>query len=255
MSAANSCRASIVLVLLMGSSVSAQSPAPNIAASANLQSANALYREFQDNALVAIERYAGRAVVLEGLRGEMILLSGGVQAAVHVADGRRTNALILSFPDRNQLGGINRGQRFRFKCVVEKYEFSTVWMEDCSIESSAPAPGNTQSPGPSVAAGANILSANALYREFQDNEVGATNRYVGRAVTLEGLRGDVIVMSDGVKAAVHIADRAKSNALILPFPDRNLLRGLEKGQRFRFTCTVDKYEYLIVWMEDCSIER
>jgi hypothetical protein len=62
-------------------------------------------------------------------------------------------------------------------------------------------------------------------------------------------------MSDGVQAAVHIADRAKSNALILLFPDRNLLRGTEKGQRFRFRCTVDKYEHSIVWMEDCSVER
>jgi hypothetical protein len=269
MRAGNSCCTSIVLVLLvapssaghegataLGSSVSAQSSAQNAAAgSADRLSANALYREFQDNAVDATDRYAGRAVVLEGLRGEMILLSGGVQAAVHVADGRKTNALILSFPDRNQLRGINRGQRFRFKCVVEKYQYSTVWMEDCSIDGSAPASGNAQNNGPVVVAGADILSANALYRAFQDNEVDATNRYTGRAVTLEGLRGDVIVMSDGVKAAVHIADRGKSNALILPFSDRNQLRGVEMGQRFRFRCTVEKYEYLIVWMADCSIER
>jgi hypothetical protein len=271
MNVANSCRASIALVLLiaplqagaadhegasaLGSRVNAQSPAPNTAAGANLPSANALYREFQDNPVDATDRYAGRAVVLEGLRGEMILLSDGVQAAVHVADGRTTNALILSFSDRNQLRGINRGQRFRFKCVVEKYQYATVWMEDCSIEGAAPAGGNGQNPGPIVDASANILSANALYRAFQENEVDAANRYAGRAVTLEGLRGDVIVMSDGVKAAVHIADRAKSNALILPFADRNLLRGIEKGQRFRFRCTVEKYEYLIVWMENCTVEK
>jgi hypothetical protein len=112
------------------------------------------------------------------------------------------------------------------------------------------------SDGPAVTpAGANILSANALFREFQNNAVEAADRYVGQSVTLEGLRGDLILMSDGVQAAVHIADRAKSNALILLFPDRNLLRGTEKGQRFRFRCTVDKYEYAIVWMEDCSVER
>jgi hypothetical protein len=184
----------------------------------------------------------------------MILLPNGVQAAVHVADGRRTNALILLFSDRNQLRGINSGQRFRFKCVVDKYEYATVWMEDCSIEGAAPASGATPNPGPIADAGANIPSANALYRAFQDNEVDATNRYVGRAVTLDGLRGDVILM-DGAKAAVHIADRSKSNALILQFTDRGVLRGIEKGQRFRFRCTVEMYEYLIVWMEDCSIEK
>jgi hypothetical protein len=269
-SASNRCCASIALVLLVappqvssrdhegaiavGFSANAQNPTPNTAASGTLPSANALYREFQDNPLDATNRYVGRALVLEGLRGEMILMPDGVQAAVHVADGRRTNALILLFSDRNQLRGINGGQRFRFKCVVEKYEYSTVWMEDCSIEGAAPAGGNTQNPGPVVDAGANILSANALYRAFQDNEVDAISRYVGRAVTLEGLRGDLILM-DGVKAAVHIADRAKSNALILQFTDRGVLRGIEKGQRFRFRCTVEMYEYLIVWMEDCAIER
>lgn len=256
MSASNRCRAGIVLVLLVAPPQvsSSQNPAPNTAANETLPSANALYREFQDNALDATDRYVGRAVVLEGLRGEMILMPDGVQAAVHVADGRRTNALILLFSDRNQLRGINRGQRFRFKCVVEKYEYSTVWMEDCSIEGTASGGGNTQNPGPIADAGADILSANALYRAFQDNEVDAIKRYVGRAVTLEGLRGDVVLM-DGAKAAVHVADRAKSNALILQFSDRGLLRGIEKGQRFRFRCTVEMYEYLIVWMEDCSIER
>jgi hypothetical protein len=269
MSASNRCRALIVLVLLvapphgsspdpeeaiaLGFSATAQSPAPNAAGSGNL-SANALYREFQNNPVDATDRYQGRAVVLEGLRGEMILLPNGVQAAVHVADGRRTNALILLFSDRNQLRGINSGQRFRFKCVVDKYEYSTVWMEDCSIEGAAPPGSTTPNSGPIADAGANIPSANALYRAFQDNEVDATNRYVGRAVTLEGLRGDVILM-DGAKAAVHIADRSKSNALILQFTDRGVLRGIEKGQRFRFRCTVEMYEYLIVWMEDCSIER
>jgi hypothetical protein len=139
--------------------------------------------------------------------------------------------------------------------VVDKYQNPTVWMEDCSVEGAAPAGGNTPNPGgPIVDAGANVLSANALYRAFQDNEVDATKRYVGRVVSLEGLRGDVIMM-DGVKAAVHIADRGKSNALILQFSDRGLLRGIEKGQRFRFRCRVEQYEYLIVWMEECSIER
>jgi hypothetical protein len=253
MSAARRGPVSIVLAFLVAS-LDAQSPPQNAAAGATLLSANALYREFRANPVDATDRYAGRAVVLEGLRGEMILLSDGVQAAVHVAEGRTTNALILLFSDRNQLRGINPGQRFRFTCVVDKYQNPTVWMEDCSVEAAAPAGGNTPNPGLVADAGANILSANALYRAFQDNEVDATSRYVGRVVSLEGLRGDVIMM-DGVKAAVHIADRGKPNALILQFPDRGLLRGIDKGQRFRFRCRVAEYEYLIVWMEECAIER
>ena len=251
MSAARSWPASLVL---LAASLHAQSPAEDRAAGATPLSANALYREFRDNPVDATDRYAGRAVVLDGLRGEMILLSGGVQAAVHVAEGRTTNALILLFSDRNQLRGIKLGQRFRFKCVVDKYQSPTLWMEDCSVEAAAPAGGDATGSNPIVDASASILSANALYRAFQDNEVDATARYVGRVVSLEGLRGDLVMM-DGAKAAVHIADRGKPNALILQFSDRDLLRGIERGQRFRFRCTVEQYEHLIVWMEDCSIQR
>jgi GTP-binding protein LepA len=104
------------------------------APSVDVLSANALHREFQNNPVDASNRYVGKAVVLEGLRGEMILMSDGVQAAVHIVDGSRSNALILVFSDRNQLKGINRGERFRFKCMVRKYEYSSVWMDDCSID-------------------------------------------------------------------------------------------------------------------------
>ena len=242
-------RVPLVVLLLVSAGANAQSPGPN--SGADPLSANALYREFQDNPVDATDRYAGRAVILEGLRGEMILAPDGVQAAVHVPDGSRSNALILAFSDRNQLRGIGRGQRFRFKCVVDKYQSPVLWMEDCSIERAGTLRGWCA--GPAIAS-ADISSANALYREFQDNEVDASRRYVGRVVTLDGLRGDLIV-TDGTKAAVHIADRSKSNALILQFPDRNVLRGIDKGQRFRFRCSVERYQYLIVWMEDCSIER
>jgi hypothetical protein len=253
MSSSRSWPAPIVLAFL-AASLHAQSPSQNAAAGATPLSANALYREFQNNPVDATDRYAGRAVVLEGLRGEMILLSDGVQAAVHVAEGPTANALILLFSDRNQLRGINRGQRFRFRCVVDKYQNPTVWMDDCSVEAAAPGSGSTTGSGPIVDASANILSANALYRAFQDNAVDATKHYVGRVVSLEGLRGDLI-MTDGAKAAVHIADRGKPNALILQFSDRGQLGSIEKGQRFRFRCKVDQYEYLIVWMTECSLER
>jgi hypothetical protein len=54
---------------------------------------------------------------------------------------------------------------------------------------------------------------------------------------------------------VHISDRGNSRALILPFPSRNDLIGVSRGQKFRFRCTVEKYEYSIVWMEeDCVVQ-
>jgi hypothetical protein len=218
----------------------------------SLLSANALYREFQNNPVDASAKYVDQAVVLQGRRGEMILLSDGVGAAVHIADGDRPNALILSFPNRKQLKGLDRDATFRFKCTVTKYEFGTVWMQGCSIEAGPGTAASEQiAERPTVVGG--LLSANALYRAFESNADDASAKYVGQAMVLEGLRGDVIRMSDGVSAAVHINDRFKSNALILSFPDRTQLAGIEHGTKFRFRCTISKFEYLIVWMENCSI--
>ncbi len=108
---------------------------------------------------------------------------------------------------------------------------------------------------PEIVDGPRLLSANALYREFQNNPIDASNKYAGKTVVLEGLRGDIVLTSDGVGAAVHIADGGKPNALILSFSDRNDLAGINQGQKFRFRCTVRDFKYSLVWMEDCTIER
>ena len=223
-----------------------------VSASSELLSANVLYREFQKNPVDASSRFVDRAVVLQGRRGELVLLSDGVGAAVHIADGGRPNALILSFPDRKQLKGIDRDTAFRFQCTVTKYELGIVWMEGCSIVAGpSPATSNPITERPTVVGG--LLSANALYRAFESNADDASAKYVGQMLVLEGLRGDVIRMSDGASAAVHVGDRFKSNALILSFPDRAQVAGIEKGAKFRFRCTIKKFEHLIVWMEKCSI--
>lgn len=208
-----------------------------------LPSANALFREFEDDPINAIDRYVGKAVTLEGARGNVILDSDGIDAAVHIADRGKPNALILSFPDRNELAGIKKGQTFRFTCTVAKFEYGYVWLEDCAIANSA------------GGAAPRILSANALYRAFEENEIDAANRYAGRFVTAEGLCGNVIPLDDGVSAAVHIPDRRTPNALILSFSDRNELSGVRKGQRFVFTCEVKKFDYLKLWLEDCHLGR
>jgi len=59
-----------------------------------LLSANALYREFKQNSEAALRRYAGKTLVLEGRRGTLIALSDG-GAAIHIADGFRSRALVL----------------------------------------------------------------------------------------------------------------------------------------------------------------
>jgi hypothetical protein len=100
-----------------------------------------------------------------------------------------------------------------------------------------------------------LPSANALVREFEDDPINAIDRYAGKAITLEGVRGKVILGSDGISAAVHIPDRHIPNALILSFPNRNELSGVSKGQRFVFTCGVRKFEYLKLWLEDCHLGR
>lgn len=74
-----------------------------------------------------------------------------------------------------------------------------------------------------------LPSANALFREFEDDPINAIDRYVGKAITLEGARGNVILDSDGISAAVHIPDRG--------------------------TCKMEKFEYLSLWLEDCHLGR
>ncbi len=208
-----------------------------------LPSANTLFREFEDDPINASDRYVGKAITLEGARGKVILLSDGNSAAVHIPDRNRPNALILSFPDRNELAGVKKGQMFRFTCTVTKFEYGHVWLDDCAVANSA----GGEAP--------RVLSANALYRTFEEHEADAVHRYAGKFVTLEGLRGNLILRDDGKGAAVHISDRHISNALILSFPDRNELSEVKRGQRFVFTCKVDKFEYLSLWLEDCHLGR
>ena len=100
-----------------------------------------------------------------------------------------------------------------------------------------------------------LLSANVLYREFQNNPVDASNKYVGKTLVLEGLVSNILLRSDGVGAVVHVPDRGNSRALILSFPRRNDLVGISLGQKLRFRCTVEKYEHSIVWMEEnCEVQ-
>lgn len=95
-------------------------------------SANALYREFNKDEKAALERYAGRTLVLEGRRGTLIELSGG-GAAIHVPDGFTSRALVLVFGDLREVGGIHEGAQFRFRCTVESFDYLYVHMKDCSI--------------------------------------------------------------------------------------------------------------------------
>ena len=216
-------------------------------------SANAVYREFADNPVDATAKYVDHIVRLQGRRGDVILSDVRDEAAVHIADGARPNAVILSFPNRRHLQGIDKGALFRFTCTVDGYRYATLWLVGCSIDSGPGATALEPTAGrPTILDG--LLSANALYRTFEKDAGTANAKYVGQIVDLEGLRGEVIPL-DGMAAAVHIGDRFKSNALILSFPDRRQVAAIEVGQRFRFKCTVDHFEYLILWMKNCSVVR
>jgi hypothetical protein len=97
-----------------------------------LLSANALYREFKKDEPAAQARHGGKTLVLDARRGNLIALSDG-GAAVHVADGFQTRALVLYFRDLKELGGIGEGAQFRFKCRVLDFAYQYVQMENCSI--------------------------------------------------------------------------------------------------------------------------
>ena len=95
-------------------------------------SAVALYREFNKDEKAALKRYAGRRLVLEGRRGTLIALDSG-GAAIHIADGFTTRALVLVFRNMKEVSGIGEGAQFRFTCTVESFDYLYVHLQDCSI--------------------------------------------------------------------------------------------------------------------------
>ena len=97
-----------------------------------LLSANVLYREFNKDSKAALARHAGKTLVLEGRRGTLIELSDG-GAAIHIADGFTSRALVLVFNDLREVSGIGQGAQFRFRCTVESFDYLYVHLEDCSI--------------------------------------------------------------------------------------------------------------------------
>lgn len=97
-----------------------------------LLSANALYREFNQDYKAALRRYSGKTLVLEGRRGPLIELSDG-GAAIHIADGFTSRALVLYFPDLKEASGIGEGTQFRFRCTVSNFDYQYVQMKSCSV--------------------------------------------------------------------------------------------------------------------------
>lgn len=63
----------------------------------------------------------------------MILFDDGKRASVHIPDRHIPNALILSFPDRNELSEVRKGQRFVFTCGVKDFKYLKLWLEDCHL--------------------------------------------------------------------------------------------------------------------------
>jgi hypothetical protein len=99
-----------------------------------------------------------------------------------------------------------------------------------------------------------LLSANALYREFVEDENAALSRYAGKALVLEGRRGTLIPLSDG-GAAIHVPDGFTSRALVLSFASLTQVSGIDEGARFRFECIFASFDYQYVHMENCAIVR
>ena len=95
-------------------------------------SAVLLYREFKQDEKAALKRYVGRTMVLDGRRGTLIDLSDG-GAAIHIADGFTSRALVLVFRDFKSVSGISEGAPFRFSCTVEGFDHQYVEMKDCAI--------------------------------------------------------------------------------------------------------------------------
>ena len=99
-----------------------------------------------------------------------------------------------------------------------------------------------------------LLSANALYREFDRDSSAALKRHGGKTLVLEGRRGALVPLSGG-GAAIHVPDGHTARALVLVFADVKQVNGIGEGVQFRFRCTVAHFDYQYVYMENCAIVR
>lgn len=107
-------------------------PDPLKADEGPLLSAPALYREFLKDEKGALERNKGRTLVLEGRRGTFVQMSGG-GAAIHVPDGFQPRALVLIFPNANEVSGISEGTPFRFRCAFDDWAYQYVHLNNCTV--------------------------------------------------------------------------------------------------------------------------
>jgi hypothetical protein len=238
----------LTVVALSGNPLSPNEPSPRAGegTSANILSANRLYREFNDNPIDATDKYRGKTVALEGLVGKIIRLDHG-EVAVHIPDdGNRV--IIATFPRQDDLRGFHVGDKIQLQCAFDDYEFNTVWMSFCT-----PALPENIGPKPAIVA-SNVPSANLLYREYIANSKAASAEYDGTIVEMEARLGNQIKKDDG-SVAIHIADRGNRIALIANFPDASGVAGIEQGELVRFRCRVEKFEYLTVWLEACELEH
>lgn len=108
--------------------------------------------------------------------------------------------------------------------------------------SSPPPPPDASSP----------LSANLMYREFNKDQAGATSKYIGKTVVLEGRRGTLIELR-ARGAAVHIPDGYQRRSMVLVFPDPQPVRAITEGAKFRFRCVVEQFAYGYVHMQNCVV--
>ena len=92
-----------------------------------------LYREFKQDEKAALKLHAGKTLVLEGRRGTLIPLSDG-GAAIHIADGFTSRALVLVFRNLREVSGISEGAHLRFMCTVEGFDYQYVHMKDCLLK-------------------------------------------------------------------------------------------------------------------------
>ena len=68
----------------------------------------------------------------KAVESTLITLSDG-GAAIHIADGFTSRALVLVFADARQVSGISEGAQFRFRCTVQGFDYLYVQLKDCSI--------------------------------------------------------------------------------------------------------------------------
>jgi|GEM_PF-4059228 len=98
------------------------------------------------------------------------------------------------------------------------------------------------------------LTAKALYRVFDNNEIAAEARYKGNKIVITGIVKGVKKNIAGQPVVNLDAGTLKFISCRFPKDSMGQLANIQKGEQERFACTVDYKMVTTIHLSNCSVQ-